>query len=164
MECETMTQTNRIDHLNGTLEPRTKRQRKAKAEGTSTRPVLSVTRTRKPVTVWLGCGIPVLSLSLSHQGGELLAAEHYGLGVGSLILCGVVLCLSLSHLAAAIEDITHSAQWQAWMLAIAVDAALVCAELVRVAGQGGLLQWGMMGALTATSAALNVWAFFRSHR
>jgi hypothetical protein len=71
----------------------------------------------------------------------------------------VVLALSLSHLAAAIRDITRSARWQAWCLAVAVDVAVIVAELVRVSGQGGAVQWGMMAALTGASAVLNCWGF-----
>lgn len=131
------------------------------ANKTKTRQSHSIASLRRPITIGLGCGIPVLSLSLSHQGGELLLAERWLLGGASLILCGVVLALSLSHLAAAIRDITQSATWQAWCLAIAVDSALVVAELVRVSGEAGMVQWGMMTALTGASAILNCWGFFR---
>ena len=145
--------------VNGTHRKPKPQRKPAKAPG-----IVSVTRSRRPLTIGLGCGIPLLSLTLSHQGGELLAADHYALGCGSLALCAVVLALSLSHLASAIEDITHSSRWQAWALAIATDSALVTAELVRVSGQGGAVQWAMLAVLTMASACLNCWAFFRHGR
>jgi hypothetical protein len=126
--------------------------------------VFTVGRFRRPITIGLGCGIPCLSLALSSQGGELLAAGEIGLGIASLVLCCTVLALSLSHLRDAIVDITHCDQWQGWVLAVAVDCALVLAELVQVSGHGSLVQWGLLGLLTFASAVLNCWAFLRHNR
>lgn len=136
------------------------------ANGVAKRPakgraVPAVGRVRRVLTVGLGCGIPALSLSLSHTGGELLRHGHYGLGSAALVLCGSVLAVSLSHLAWAIEDITHSARWQAWCLAVAVDVALVLGELTRVAGFTSWVVPALMASVTVVSAALNCWAFLR---
>jgi hypothetical protein len=116
---------------------------------------------RRWLTVGMGCGIPGLSLALSSIGGMLLRGGQVWLGGGSLALCGAVLSVSLSHLAAAVQDITRSAVWQSWCLAVAVDVTLVLCELARVSGDEGLLVPVLMACVTAASMGLNCWAFLR---
>jgi hypothetical protein len=116
---------------------------------------------RKPITVTLGCGIPCLSLALSSIGGRLILASQLALGAGFMGLCCSVLAVSLSHLAWAVRDITKSAPWQAWLLAIAVDLSLVLGELAGVAGYDSWVVTAVMVCVTATSAVLNVYAFLR---
>lgn len=116
---------------------------------------------RKVLTVGMGCGIPGLSLALSTTGGRLLCEGHWALGGGALVLCCSVLAVSLSHLAWAIRDITRSAWWQAWCLAVAIDLAVVLCELSRVAGFQLWVVPVLMGAVTVASAGLNCWAFLR---
>jgi hypothetical protein len=116
---------------------------------------------RRWLTVGMGCGIPGLSLALSSLGGQLLRASQIWLGGGSLALCASVLAVSLSHLAAAVQDITRSARWQGWCLAVAIDVSLVLCELARVAGEDCWLVLGLMSAVTAASMGLNCWAFLR---
>jgi len=118
------------------------------------------------ITVAMGCSIPLLSLSLSHLGGSLLACGTWGtctLGVFALLLCIAVLGVSLSHLAWAIEDITKSPAWASIALAISVDCSLLVGELVGVFGAEAnveTLRIGLMIAVTVSSAVLNTWAFF----
>jgi hypothetical protein len=116
-------------------------------------------RMRQPLTVALGCGIPALSLTLSHIGVELIQTARPCLGGSALVLCGAVLAVSLDHLRSAIQDITHSRLWQAWCLAVAVDCALVVCELTRVAGFQSWAVPCLMGAVTVASMGLNCWAF-----
>jgi hypothetical protein len=116
---------------NGTAEP--SRARKAKLTTAavaksrkSPRPKLvsaaGMSRARTGITLAMGSGIPLLSLSLSHMSGGMLAGESYAMGLGMMGLCCVVLTVSLSHLAWAIGNITRSPRWASWMLAIAIDA------------------------------------------
>jgi hypothetical protein len=114
--------------------------------------------------VGLGCGIPGLSLSLLSIGGRLLEQGYHGLGGAALALCCSVLAVSLSHLAWAIADITGSARWQAWCLAVAVDLSLVLGELARVEGFGLWVAPVVVGSVTVISAVLNCWAFLRAER
>jgi len=124
------------------------------------------TRLSLCITVSMGCGIPLLSLSLSHLGGALLVSGHAFLGLVALGLCVSVLGVSLAHLAWAIENVTKSSFWPSLALAVAVDLSLVLCELVGVfaadAGVGGL-RLGLMLSVTVASQALNTWAFLRSH-
>jgi hypothetical protein len=116
---------------------------------------------RRWLTVGMGCGIPGLSLALSSLGGLLVRGGQIWMGGGSLALCGAVLSVSLSHLASAVQDITKSAVWQAWCLAVAIDVSLVLCELAHVAGYEGLLVPCLMAAVTVASMGLNCWAFLR---
>jgi hypothetical protein len=124
-------------------------------------PVVTAGRGRRALTVAMGCGIPGLSLALSSIGGRLLLEGHRGHGTAALVLCGAVLAVSLSHLAWAIGDITRSARWQSWCLAVAIDLSLVLGELAGVAGFRLWVVPVVMGAVTLVSAVLNCWAFLR---
>jgi hypothetical protein len=118
---------------------------------------------RRGITLVLGCGIPGCSLALSSIGGRLCTEGQTALGVAALALCCSVLAVSLSHLAWAVEDITHSARWQAWCLAVTVDLAVVLCELAAVAGAAWWLVYAVQVAVTGASALLNCWAFL-AHR
>ncbi len=127
----------------------------------------STARQRAYITAAMGVWIPLFSLGLSHTGGKLLQAGSWqcgGLGVLALALMGCVLAVSLSHLAWAVEDITHSPGWASWLLAITFDLALVHGELVHVyadqAGVGGMVT-GIMVIVCGFSMGLNCWAFFK---
>lgn len=158
------TTRNRLDPLvlpstNGTGLKAPRAPRKAPKR----KPAVSPSKLRTPLTVTLGCGIPALSLSLSHIGGELIGSGRMALGGAALVLCSAVLAVSLDHLRAAIQDITRSRLWQAWALAVAVDCALVLGELARVAGFQSWTVPVLMGAVTLCSMGLNCWAFLRGN-
>jgi hypothetical protein len=123
----------------------------------------TVSKARKAITIGIGCGIPCFSLALSSIGGRLLLEGHRGLGGAALGLCCSVLAVSLSHLAWAIGDITRSARWQSWCLAVAIDASLVLGELANVSGFQLWVVPAVMVCVTLTSAVLNCWAFL-AHR
>jgi len=141
---------------NGFHFPKTAKPRKARKPASKT-----VSRARQVITVTLGCGIPCLSLALSSIGGRLLAEGHSVLGVAALLLCATVLSVSLSHLAAAIGDITRSQLWQSWCLAGAIDLSLVLGELAGVSGFQCCIVAIVMVSVTLVSALLNCWAFMR---
>ncbi len=132
---------------------------------TTARPAVAAARGRARVAlrIALGCGVPGLSLALSSIGGRLLEQGSYTLGGGAVLLCCGVLAVSLSHLAWSIRDLTGSAVWQAWCLAVAVDAGLVLCELIRATGAGCWVCVALQLAVAVASMGLNVWAFLR-HR
>jgi hypothetical protein len=143
---------------NGTV----KATRKVKSK--KVKPVIvgtAATWARRTITIGLGCGIPGLSLALSSIGGRLLLTGQAYLGIAALALCCSVLAVSLSHLAGAIKDITHSLDWQSWCLAVAVDSSLVLCELSGVVGFHHWAVAAVMVSVTVTSAALNCWAFLQ---
>ena len=115
-------------------------------------------------TIGLGIFTPVLSLIASHFAGCLARTGHDMLAVFASTIGVSVLVVSLSHLAAAIEKITKSATWQAWLYAIALDAGVVLAELVGVyAKDANLHEWcvALMCIVGMFSMALNCYAFLR---
>jgi hypothetical protein len=113
-------------------------------------------------TIILGCGIPLLSLSLSKIAGTL-AFSCPALALFAFALMVAVLVVSLPHLQWSISDITKSDSLPSWALAIALDLTLVCCELVHTYAEKsglGTLTVTLMIAVCAVSMALNVWAFF----
>ena len=141
--------------------------RKAKGKGHKVATVARVNRAGAGITVLMGCGIPLLSLSLSTVSGTLYRAAHPILGTAFLAVMGSVLVVSLSHLAWAVGDITRSPRWASWAMAIAFDLALVLGETVHVAASdAGLmaLTTSIMVAVCGASMLLNVWAFLAGHK
>jgi hypothetical protein len=153
-----------MDRLNGTAELNGTGKRRARAKGASGSANPARNRARRWITLGIGAGIPCLSLALSSIGGRLVAEGHTLLGSGALVLCCSVLAVSLSHLAWAIRDITRSAWWQAWCLALAVDCSLVLGELAGIAGYTSWVVAAVMVSVTVCSAVLNCWAFARHGR
>jgi hypothetical protein len=70
--------------------------------------------------------------------------------------------LSLSHLAGGVKLVTHSADWQAWAMAVGIDLGFVCTELSqiviherlrrRLAVYSRLVIFGTLGGSAATNA------------
>lgn len=115
-------------------------------------------------TVAMGVFIPLLSLGLSHTGGNLLKSECLALAGFAFGLMGCVLAVSLSHLAWGVQDITKSATWASWLLAIAFDLCLVLGELVHVNAEEagiGMVVTAIMVCVCGLSMFLNCWAFLR---
>lgn len=125
----------------------------------------SMPRLALAVTVVIGVAIPALTLSLSTLAGRMAEASQPWLAAAA---CGIglaVLAVSLSHLAWAICDITHSPRWAGWLLAVSCDLSIVLAECSLVfAPDAGCsrLAAGLLLAVTACSMLLNVWAFLRA--
>jgi hypothetical protein len=150
---------------NGTVTaPKAKRQR-SKAGRKGKAMVAGMPRLALGLTTSWGIGIPALTLALTTVGGKLAMSGHRLLAGGLVGVCATVLAVSLSHLAWSVQDITRSARWQAWMLAIAVDLSIVLSEAVHVFAPGVAdgLSTCIMVAVTAASMSMNVWAFLR-HR
>jgi hypothetical protein len=124
-------------------------------------------RFRFYMTIALGVGIPLLSLTMSFLAGKMAGGGLYKLAAFASVIGGVVLVVSLTHLATAIAEITGSTLWASWFLAIAVDLSLVLAELVQVYAPSdlelGRVSWTVMVSVCAFSMALNVYAFL-AHR
>lgn len=120
----------------------------------------NASRVKTGATITMGILLPLVSLALSNTGGARLLDGHYALAALSFVLMGTALAVSLSHLAWAIQDITRSATWASWALAVAFDAALVLCELCHVVDGGASLVTGaLMGAVCMVSMFLNCWAF-----
>lgn len=149
---------NRVEGVNGTHEKPKGKPRK-RTRKPAVKPVVPMPTYKRWVTVAMGCGIPTLSLSLSSIGGALIENRLPYLGAGALALTCGVLAVSLSHLAAAIRDITKSAVWQAWALAVVIDCSLVVCELTRVAGFASWVVPAVMIGVTAFSMLLSCHAF-----
>jgi hypothetical protein len=73
--------------------------------------------------------------------------------------------LSLSHLAAGIEIVTHAATWEAWSMAVGIDLGFVALELSQLAigdklrrQVGKYARPAIIGTLIG-SAAMNAFAF-----
>jgi hypothetical protein len=81
------------------------------------------------------------------------------LGTSFMVLCAISLCVSLSHLAWAIRDITGSHVWQSWALAIIVDMGIILCELMSIYGTYSWVATAVMVAVTLFSMVLNCWAF-----
>jgi hypothetical protein len=153
--------------LNGAARPRGRKPRsleqsKPRVQRRARR--LTAGHFRAGMTVGMGCGIPLLSLSLSTISGTLARSGHGVLSGAAALLTVSVLSVSLSHLAWAVRDITGSPRWASWALAIAFDVALVLGESTRVhASDAGLEQLvtAVMVAVCGLSMVLNCWAFFR---
>lgn len=150
---------NRIDVLpsaNGASKPGKARKRPSRRK---VKPAVPVSALRRWTTIGAGCGIPALSLGLSSVGGSLCEAGMPMLGAATLTLCCGVLAVSLSHLAKAFRDITHSRPWQSWAMAVVVDCSLIVCELARVNGYASWTATGIMAGVTLFSMWLNCWAF-----
>jgi hypothetical protein len=161
--------TNRIESLslNGVLEsPVAKGKKKGKKVPSHYKPLV----TKQPrlaliLTIVMGVGIPLLSLSLSTIAGKLALTGHEYLAASALVLTSSVLAVSLSHLAWSVKDITHSSTWQSWALAITIDLAVVLSESVHVFAPDAdveMLATTVMVAVTLASMGCNVWAFLVS--
>lgn len=144
-------------------------KKSARKQAAPARPSLLPTtaRARLYLTVSMGCFMPVLSLSLSAAAGRLIggsSATLAALGCFAFALTACVLCVSLTHLADAIADITRSPRWASWLLAVAFDLALIfgelCHALAKEAGIGTLVG-AIMVAVCLLSMLLNCWAFLR---
>lgn len=125
---------------------------------------LRETHLRTIITISMGVGIPLLSLSLSHLGGALLLTSDYTLAVALFLITAAVLGVSLSHLAWSIRDITKSGRAASWALAISIDVSLIVCELTAVNTSANIIIIrAVMVSVTAFSMALNCWAFLK-HR
>ena len=122
---------------------------------------------RLGLTLFLGCGIPLLSLALSRLAGTLATHQQYALAGFAFLLMAAVLTVSLSHLALAVADVTTSGPRASWCLAVSLDLSLVLCELVHVrAGGLGLsaVCYAVMTSVCLASVSLNCWAFLRPHK
>lgn len=117
---------------------------------------------RTGMKVFLGVGVPLLSLSMSCIAGTLARAGVYWLAGFALALMLAVLGVSLLHVAWAVGDITRSDWRTSTALAVALDLSLVLTELCQVYADGlGLdaVCYAVMASVAAASMALNVYAF-----
>jgi hypothetical protein len=122
-------------------------------------------RFKQAMTVGLGCGIPLLSLTLSKISGTLATAHMIALPLFGFALMIAVLAVSLPHLAWAISDITRSGSRASWSLAIALDLFIVLCEFVHVFASDCGLDWLLMAGMATVvifSMLLNCWAFFKA--
>lgn len=116
---------------------------------------------RQGATIGLGVAIPGLTFYLSWLGATYLprGGAETALGVGAFGTCILALCLSLSHLAWAVGDITGSGKWSSLAMGGAIDLALIWSDIAIALGNGSVGVYAAMAAITAASMFLNCWAF-----
>lgn len=153
-----VTETRRITAraVHDSLDPRVEAIEKALGRGATPNSAFA-----SVMTVALGLFIPAISLTMSSLAAtQFLASDGVRwLGAVFAALVGVVLVVSLSHLAEAIEHLTGSSRLLSWATAITFDACLVAFEVAHKLGTGGLVVQVMIGAVACISAALNIYAF-----
>jgi hypothetical protein len=112
------------------------------------------------MTVSLGVFIPAISLTMSSQAANMFQAGNVVLGGAFAALVFVVLAVSLTHLAEAVEDLTGSTRFISWATAIAFDACLVAFEVAhKTVAKDDWTVTLMIAVVAIISAALNVHAF-----
>lgn len=112
------------------------------------------------MTVALGVFIPAISLTMSSQSANMFAAGNLVLGAAFAGLVFVVLAVSLTHLAEAVEDLTGSNHFISWCTAITFDACLVAFEVAhKTVAKDDWTVTVMIAVVALISAALNVHAF-----
>lgn len=112
------------------------------------------------MTVALGAFIPAISLTMSSQAANMFQAGNVVLGGLFAALVFVVLAVSLTHLAEAVEDLTGSTCFISWATAIAFDACLVAFEVAhKTIAKDDWTVTLMITVVALISAALNVHAF-----
>lgn len=94
----------------------------------------------------------------------------YAVGTVALVLTG----LSLSHLAAGVQTLTHGSEWHAWAMALGIDLGFIGLELAQLcvttadlrrtverfacpAVQGTLVMSALMNAYAFAIHAPNAW-------
>jgi hypothetical protein len=94
-----------------------------------------------------------------------LPAAPKWVAVGAVTVGGLLLVLSLQHLAHGIVAITGTSMTEALLLAIGIDAGLVVTELAAIVAAPAAAKairfyvWSMLSSTLALSAGLNAWAF-----
>jgi hypothetical protein len=85
--------------------------------------------------------------------------------IGAVGVGGLLLVLSLQHLATGIVAITGANWWEAMLLAVGIDCGLIVAELAAIVASPAVAKairfhvWSMIVATLVLSAGLNAWAF-----
>jgi hypothetical protein len=84
--------------------------------------------------------------------------------VGAVAVGGLLLVLSLQHLATGVMAITGANWWEALLLAIGIDLGLVVTECAAIVASPAVARsirfyvWAMITSTLALSAGLNAWA------
>lgn len=85
--------------------------------------------------------------------------------VGAVAVGGMLLVLSLQHLATGVEAITGCSRPEALLLAVGIDLGLVVTECAAIVASPAAAKsirfyvWAMITSTLALSAGLNSWAF-----
>jgi hypothetical protein len=85
--------------------------------------------------------------------------------VGAVAVGGLLLVLSLQHLAVGVMAITGCGWWEGILLAIGIDLGLVITECAAIVASPAVAKsirfyvWAMISSTLALSAGLNSWAF-----
>lgn len=117
----------------------------------------------------ISVSMPLLAVGFTYFAGRQLAhggAAAYIVGFVATVVGGCLFGVSLRHCAAALRQLTRMPMWPSRILAVALDGAVVCAELAHALtpdqdlGDVALYVRIGVGAITAT---LNYVAF-RAHQ
>jgi hypothetical protein len=85
--------------------------------------------------------------------------------VGAVAVGGLLLVLSLQHLAVGVMAITGCGWWEGILLGIGIDLGLVITECAAIVASPAVAKsirgyvWAMISSTLALSAGLNSWAF-----
>jgi hypothetical protein len=85
--------------------------------------------------------------------------------LGCIGVGGLLLALSLQHLAVGVMAITGCGWWEGILLATGIDLGLVCTEAAAIVASPAAARsirgyvWAMISATLVLSAGLNAWAF-----
>jgi hypothetical protein len=85
--------------------------------------------------------------------------------VGAVGVGGLLLVLSLQHLAVGVQAITGCGWTEALLLAVGIDLGLVVTEMAAIVASPAVARsirlyvWAMISSTLALSAGLNAWAF-----
>lgn len=115
------------------------------------------------MTVTFGLFVPAVSYALSKAAGTAYMSDYAGVAYGLLALIIVVLAVSLTHVAEAVEHITGSSKFISIATAVTLDVTLVAMEAMHATIAHELhietLTGGLAVAICLVSAAANVYAF-----
>ena len=142
-------------------EPATpKRHRKPQMVAVNPKPKVSARRASPKPPRRRGTPTKIRRLTATEQ----RLGRYLVIALGAVVT--IMLGVSLEHLASGIREITHSAVWSAWALAIAIDVGMVASEValivlatfpnIRVADYA----YRYVVSTIVISVALNIWAFW----
>lgn len=115
-------------------------------------------RAMTAVTVGTAVVLPAFSVSATLQTGALWTEGSPAMwATGFIAVC--LFLVSTRHVAAGVQAAMQVSLVDGWLLALAIDGAIVGGEIARLGGGVPALAWAMMGAGAVLSAIYNAIGF-----